>query len=79
MNPVNSQQAEREAQRMQANREELVERMMRACREDGPVQPLEGIRFYRVSAPTELNLTLSDPAFAVIAQGSKELFLGEER
>jgi AraC-like DNA-binding protein len=75
----NAQQAEREAQRAQANREELVERMMRACREDGPVQPLEGIRFYRVSAPTELNLTLSDPAFAVIAQGSKELFLGEER
>ncbi len=79
MNSINSQQTEREAQRAQANRDELVERMMRACHEDGPVQPLEGIRFYRVSAPTELNLTLSDPAFAVIAQGSKELYLGEER
>lgn len=79
MDSINPPQAEREAQRAQANRDELVERMMRACREDGPVQPFEGIRFYRVSAPTELNLTLSDPAFAVIAQGSKELFLGEER
>ncbi len=79
MDLMNRQQAEREAQRAQANREELVERMMRACREDGPVQPLEGIRFYRSSSPTELNLTMSDPAFAVIAQGSKELYLGEER
>ncbi len=79
MDLINSPHAEREAQRAQANRDELVERMMRACREDGPVQLLDGIRFYRSSAPTELNLTLSDPAFAVIAQGSKELYLGEER
>lgn len=75
----NSPQTEREAQRVQANRDELVERMMQACREDGSVQPLAGIRFFRSSIPTELNLTLSDPAFAVIAQGSKELYLGEER
>ncbi len=80
MDLINAQQAEREAQRAQANREELVERMMQACREDGPVQPpLEGIRFFRSSYKTELNPTLSDPAFAVIAQGSKELYLGEER
>lgn len=75
----NPQQIEREAQRAQANREELVERMMQACRKDGPAAPLDGIRLYRSSSPTELNLTLSDPAFAVIAQGSKELYLGEER
>jgi AraC-like DNA-binding protein len=79
MKTTNGLEAEREELRMQANREELVERMMRACREDGPHLPLEGIRFYRISHPTELNLTLSDPAFAVIAQGSKELYLGEER
>ncbi|MFL7837283.1 MAG: AraC family transcriptional regulator N-terminal domain-containing protein [Candidatus Promineifilaceae bacterium] len=79
MKTTNGLEAEREELRMQANREELVERMMRACREDGPHLPLEGIRFYRISHPTELNLTLSDPAFAVIAQGSKELYLGEDR
>ncbi len=79
MDLMNPQQAEREAQRIQANRKELVERVLRACREDGPVQPLEGIRFYRSSVPTELNPTMSDPAFAVIAQGSKELYLGEDR
>ena len=35
-------QAERETQRVQADREELVERIGRAVREDGTVQPLEG-------------------------------------
>ncbi|MCA9972244.1 MAG: AraC family transcriptional regulator [Anaerolineales bacterium] len=79
MDLINAQQTEREAQRAKANREELVERIMRACRQDGAFQPLEGVRFFRVSAPTELNLSLSDPAFAVLAQGSKELFLGEKR
>ncbi|MCB8976497.1 MAG: AraC family transcriptional regulator [Ardenticatenaceae bacterium] len=79
MDLMNSQQSEREAQRVQANREELVERMMRACPEDGPSRPLDGILCYRFSTPTELNPTLSEPALAVIAQGSKELYLGEER
>jgi AraC-like DNA-binding protein len=79
MDSMNPHQAEREAQKAQANRDELVERMARAVREDGTVEPLEGIRLYRSSSPTELNLNVSDPAFAVIAQGSKELYLGEER
>src|SRR5260221_9164937 len=35
--------AEREAQLMQAHREELVERIARAMREDGTVQPLQGL------------------------------------
>jgi len=79
MDLMHSHPSEREAQIAQANREELVERMARVCREDGPVHPLEGIQLYRSSSPTELNLMLSDPAFAVIAQGRKELYLGEER
>ncbi len=79
MDSMNSHQAEREAQRAQVNREELVERMARACPADGPTQPLDGVLLFRSSSPTELNPTLSDPAFAVIAQGSKELYLGEER
>ena len=79
MDSMNPQRVEREERRAQANREELVERIARAVREDGPIEPLEGIRFYRSSSPTELNPNVSDPAFAVIAQGSKELYLGEER
>ncbi|MCI0394287.1 MAG: AraC family transcriptional regulator [Chloroflexi bacterium] len=79
MDSMNPHQAEREAQRVQANRDELVERIARAIREDGTVEPLEGVSLYRSSSPTELNLNVSDPAFAVIAQGSKELYVGEER
>jgi hypothetical protein len=47
------QQAEREAELMQANREELVERIARAMREDGPAQPLKGLHLYRHSFPGE--------------------------
>jgi len=64
---------------MQASRDELVERLMRALRKDGGSEPLKGLRLHRLSAPTELAHSVSDPAFCVIAQGSKEGFLGEYR
>jgi len=71
--------AEREAQLMQANREELVERIARAMREDGTTQPLQGLHLYRRSSPLELLHGVSEPSVAVIAQGSKEVLLGENR
>jgi AraC-like DNA-binding protein len=70
---------ERERQRIQANREELVERATRATLEGSGVEPLPGLRFFRESAPTELAPSISDPALSVIAQGCKELVLGDER
>jgi len=73
------QQVEREAHRAQANRDELVERIARAVREDGRVEPLKGLRLHRVSSLTESVHGVSDPAFCVIAQGSKEVFLGDDR
>jgi len=79
MNSMNPQPVEHEAQREQANRTELVERIARALREDGKVEPLKGLRLNRASAPTELAHAVSDPAFCVIAQGSKEVFLGDDR
>jgi AraC-like DNA-binding protein len=71
--------SEREAQRAQANQEELVERLARAIRDDGTREPLEGVRLRRSSAPTELGYGVSFPSFCVIAQGSKELLLGDNR
>jgi len=71
--------AEREAQLMQANREELVERIGRAMREDGTTQPFPGLHLYRRSSPLELLHGVSEPSVAVIAQGSKEVLLGENR
>lgn len=70
---------EREALRAQADLDELVERIGRAVREDGWVEPLKGLTLHRVSAPTELIHGKVVPAFCVIAQGCKEILLGENR
>jgi AraC-like DNA-binding protein len=78
MDLMNRPQSEREAHRAQASREELVERSARAIREDGTVKPLEGLRLRRASSPTELGHGVSYPALCVIAQGSKEILLGDE-
>jgi AraC-like DNA-binding protein len=79
MDVMNNKPAEREAQLLQANREELVERIGRAVREDGTTQPLQGLHLYRRSSPLELLHGVSEPSVAVIAQGSKEVLLGENR
>lgn len=78
MNSMNHQQGEREAQRAQANREELVERITRAVPTDGVFELLKGLFFNRSSTRTELH-SVSNPCFCVIAQGSKEVLLGNER
>src|SRR2546427_4864883 len=73
------QQAEREAQRVQANREELVERIGRAICEDGTVQPLPGLYLSRSSLPLKPLHSVLKPSLCVIAQGSKEVLLGDSR
>ena len=79
MNVMIHQQAEREAQRVQANQDELVERIARAMREDGTAQPLLGLHLYRSSLPTEPVHGVVEPSLCVVAQGSKEFLLGESR
>jgi AraC-like DNA-binding protein len=79
MNVMIHKPVEREAQRVQANREELVERIGRAMREDGTTQPFPGLHLYRRSSPLQLLHGVSEPSVAVIAQGSKEVLLGEDR
>src|SRR5947207_13082191 len=79
MDVMNHQQAEREAVLMQAHREELVERIARALRQDGTVQPLHGLHLYRHSFPLEQVYNVVEPSLCVVAQGSKEFLLGESR
>ena len=76
---MNPQQAAGEAYREQANRDELIECIARAIREDGRVEPLKGLHLHRRSSPTEWVHGVSDLAFCVIAQGSKEVLLGDNR
>jgi AraC-like DNA-binding protein len=71
--------AEREAQLMQAHREELVERIGRAMRADGVAQPLPGLHLARSSLPMKPAHSVFEPSLCVIAQGSKEILLGESR
>jgi AraC-like DNA-binding protein len=75
---MNHREAKREAQRMQSNRDELVERMARAIPEDGILEVFPGLILGRSSQPTERVHSVFKPAFCVIAQGSKQVLLGEE-
>jgi AraC-like DNA-binding protein len=79
MHTVPTRQVELTAYKAQAKREELVALIDRAVREDGTVEPLKGLLLQRSSSPREPLYGVSDPAFCVIAQGSKEVFLGHER
>jgi AraC-like DNA-binding protein len=68
---------ERETQREQYNRQELRERMARAISEDGVAQPLPGLHLTRFSTTSDTIYGATEPSFCVIAQGSKEVCLGE--
>ncbi len=67
------------ADRAQADRAELTERLAQAIRHDGTTEPLKGLHLNRFSAPSECIHSVSIPALCVIAQGSKEIFLGSDR
>src|ERR1041385_2789565 len=75
---MNQGEAKRKAQRMQSNREELVERMTRALPEDGILEVFPGLFLGRAAQATEMLHSVFKPAFCVIAQGSKQVLLGEE-
>ncbi|MDC0833620.1 AraC family transcriptional regulator [Geitlerinema sp. CS-897] len=76
---TNNLHAPREANRSQANREELTERIAQILRQDGTIEPLKGLHFKRSSFPSECVHSISIPAFCVIARGSKEVLLGSDR
>jgi hypothetical protein len=76
---MNDQQAKRFADRAQAHRDELTERIAQAIRHDGTIEPLQGLHFYRSSSRSECVHGVSIPAFCAIAQGSKEVLLGNDR
>lgn len=62
-----------------ANREELVRRIARVVPGDGTIQPMNGLHLNRASFSAGLCHGVAYPSFCVIAQGSKEIHLGEGR
>ena len=60
-------------------RTELIERIIRSMPSEGAREDLPGVRLRRANAPSELRHGTSSPSFCVIAQGSKEVRLGDRR
>jgi AraC-like DNA-binding protein len=64
--------------RVEVSRRELTKRIVRALPQDGVFEPFPGLFLARSSRPTEHIHSVFTPAFCVIAQGSKQVLLGEE-
>lgn len=79
MDSTNRWQSKHEAERMRVSREELIARLARVIRQDGSVEPLAGLTLHRASAPTGLAHGASCPSFCLVAQGSKDIVLGDTR
>jgi AraC-like DNA-binding protein len=75
---MNRREAKREEQRVQSNRGELLERMAQALPEDGAREALDGLFLARLTEPMESPLALYQPAFCLVAQGGKQVLVGEE-
>jgi len=73
------QQAGSDEELLHTHRKELVARIGRAVRTDGTVQPLQGLYLSRSSVPLKPLHSVVEPSVCVIAQGSKEVLLGDSR
>src|SRR4051794_21489779 len=79
MDNSSAQALDYETQHALAQRAELAQRIARAAPEGGRAEPLAGLVLYRASSPSELMHSVYDPAFCMLAQGSKAVYLGDER
>lgn len=61
------------------NRLELRERIAAALPREGTAEPLDGLHLFRVHQPTERIYGVSNLSLCVIAQGAKEILLGERK
>jgi AraC-like DNA-binding protein len=71
-------ESEREARRIQSNREELIDRMTAALPADGTLEPFPGFSLSRASCASEPVRAVYSPSFCFVAQGSKTALLGDE-
>jgi len=76
---MNLEQIEPKTDRAEANRNELGQLIADATHEEEIVEPLKGLHLFRASSPKEPIHSVYVPALYVVAQGSKEFFLSNER
>ena len=79
MKVTNHQPSDEKVQRTQASCNELAKQIARVVRDDGVIEALPGVYLSRRATPTELGHGIWPSSFCVIAQGSKEVFLGKAR
>ncbi|RYG48829.1 AraC family transcriptional regulator [bacterium] len=63
-------------QRTETNRSELIQRIESLLPKDGQAEPVPGVWFFRTSQATERVYGVMVPAFCVVAQAAKEVYLG---
>ena len=76
---MNKKTKERGEQRAQASKEQLVECVGRAICKDGAASPMPGLHLQRNSSPLVSVHGLYGPALCMVAQGSKEVLVGDDR
>lgn len=79
MKAPNYQPSNEQVQQTQASCNELAKQIAQVVRADGVVEALPGIYLSRRATPTALGHRIWPSSFCVIAQGSKEVLLGEKR
>lgn len=73
-----SPSADRDAKRMQADRDELAERILRAVPEDASLETQPGFYLSRYCSPSKPVQLVYEPMLCVIAQGSKDVLVGSK-
>jgi len=79
MSKQTSLQSAHERSRAETRRNELVDQIARFIPQDGAVKPIKDLYLFRVSSPGEPIHSVYKPSLCVVAQGSKEFFLNDER
>src|SRR3989442_1392170 len=69
---------DRQTLRAQADQEELIDRVTAALPRDGKAEPRPGLVFTRFSSPTVPVHAVLEPWLCMIAQGAKDVMLGDE-
>ena len=68
-----------ERRRTETRRNELIDLIARAVPQDGAIEPIKDLYLFRVSSPGDPIHSVYHPSLCVVAQGSKEFFLNDER
>ena len=78
MRNMTNAEKKQQGRRMEAGREELTDRIAAALPRDAKVEVQPGLVLTRISSPTESVHAVLEPWYCMIAQGAKDVWLGDE-